>query len=408
MDTIQMLNIILAIVVLIIFILGIVALLIIKKMIDKKQEKEKNNIAIKDENKVKANYITRDGKSIDSIYQFMEFDSITDNMIVRKNGKQYVMIIECKGINYDLLSEDEKNAVEVGFIEMLNTLRFPIQLYVQTRTLDLSELIKEYKKRTDDMKDQIRRLDYQISNASAKNDVETLNRLRFERKRRVNILEYGESIEDYTIKMSESKNILQQKTYVVVSYYTSEYGDVSKYSPEEINDIAFSELYTRCQTIIRALASAEVTGRVISSEEIAELLYIAYNRDGSESYNVKNAIESNYDRLYSTSRDVIEERKKRIEEQIDDEASKVAANSILKADQINREEREKRIRQRAQEMIDEYKDEMTDELYNETRNQIANANIKNDNETEKENNSQNESMQNTELKRKRVIRRKTN
>lgn len=408
MDTIQMLNIILAIVVLIIFILGIVALLIIKKMIDKKQEKEKNNIEIKDKNKVKANYITRDGRTIDSIYQFMEFDSITDNMIIRKNGKQYVMIIECKGINYDLLSEDEKNAVEVGFIEMLNTLRFPIQLYVQTRTLDLSELIKEYKKRTDDMRDQIRKIDYQISNASAKNDVDTLNRLRFERKRRVNILEYGESIEDYTMKMSESKNILQQKTYIVVSYYTSEYGDVSKYSPEEVNDIAFSELYTRCQTIIRALASAEVTGRVISSEEIAELLYIAYNRDGSENYNIKNAIESNYDRLYSTSRDVIEERKKRIEEQIDDKASKIAANSILKADQINREEREKRIKQRAQEMVDEYKDEMSDELYKETRNQIANANIDNNNESETKDDSAIENVNSTEHKRRRVIRRKAN
>lgn len=408
MDTIQMLNIILAIVVLIIFILGIVALLIIKKMIDKKQEKEKNNIEIKDKNKVKANYITRDGRTIDSIYQFMEFDSITDNMIIRKNGKQYVMIIECKGINYDLLSEDEKNAVEVGFIEMLNTLRFPIQLYVQTRTLDLSELIKEYKKRTDDMRDQIRKIDYQISNASAKNDVDTLKRLRFERKRRVNILEYGESIEDYTMKMSESKNILQQKTYIVVSYYTSEYGDVSKYSPEEVNDIAFSELYTRCQTIIRALASAEVTGRVISSEEIAELLYIAYNRDGSENYNIKNAIESNYDRLYSTSRDVIEERKKRIEEQIDDEASKIAANSILKADQINREEREKRIKQRAQEMVDEYKDEMSDELYKETRNQIANANIDNNNESETKDDSAIENVNSTEHKRRRVIRRKAN
>lgn len=408
MDTIQMLNIILAIVVLIIFILGIVALLIIKKMIDKKQEKEKNNIEIKDKNKVKANYITRDGRTIDSIYQFMEFDSITDNMIIRKNGKQYVMIIECKGINYDLLSEDEKNAVEVGFIEMLNTLRFPIQLYVQTRTLDLSELIKEYKKRTDDMRDQIRKIDYQISNASARNDVDTLNRLRFERKRRVNILEYGESIEDYTMKMSESKNILQQKTYIVVSYYTSEYGDVSKYSPEEVNDIAFSELYTRCQTIIRALASAEVTGRVISSEEIAELLYIAYNRDGSENYNIKNAIESNYDRLYSTSRDVIEERKKRIEEQIDDEASKIAANSILKADQINREEREKRIKQRAQEMVDEYKDEMSDELYKETRNQIANANIDNNNESETKDDSAIENVNSTEHKRRRVIRRKAN
>ena len=47
----------------------------------------------------------------------MEFDSVQDNMIIRKGRKQYVMVIECKGINYDLLSEDEKNAVEAGFVE---------------------------------------------------------------------------------------------------------------------------------------------------------------------------------------------------------------------------------------------------------------------------------------------------
>lgn len=405
MDTIQMLNIILIVVIILIAILGMVALLIVKKMADKKIESEKNNKEIKDKNSVKANYITRDGKAIDSIYKFMEFDAITDNMIVRKNAKQYVMIIECKGINYDLLSEDEKNAVEMGFIEMLNTLRFPIQLYVQTRTLDLTDLIKEYKKRTDDIRDQINRLDYQISNASAKNDVDLLNRLQFEKKRKVNILEYGESIEDYTMKISESKNILQQKTYIVVSYYTSEYGDISKYSQDEIRDIAFSELYTRCQTIIRSLASAEVTGRVISSEEIAELLYVAYNRDGSENFNIRDALNADYDRLYSTAKDVMEERKRRINEQIDDEASKVAAKSIIKADEINREEREKRVKQRAQEMIDDYKDEMTDELYRETKNQIAQANLDEDeNATE----TVGQQAQQNSGHRRRVIRRKTN
>ena len=38
-----------------------------------------------------------------SIKKFMEFDDIVDNMIVRKNRQQYVMVIKCKGINYDLL-----------------------------------------------------------------------------------------------------------------------------------------------------------------------------------------------------------------------------------------------------------------------------------------------------------------
>ena len=66
--------------------------------------------------------------------------------------------------------------------------------------------------------------------------------------------------------------------------------------------LAFSELYTRAQTLIRALASAEVTGKVLSSEELMELLYVAYNREQSEIYTLRNALNSEYDKLYSTAR----------------------------------------------------------------------------------------------------------
>ena len=260
-------------------------------------------------------------------------------------------------------------------IELLNTLRFPIQLYIQTRTLNLAEILSEYKKRTDDMQDQINRIKYQITQARSKGDQEMYTRLQLERQRRQNILEYGQSVEEYTRRMSEGRNILQQKTYIIISYYTSEYGDVSKYSREELNDIVFSELYTRCQTVIRALTSAEVTGKILSSEVLAELLYVAYNRDESEKLRLKNALDAEYDRLYSTAKDVMEEKKKRLEAIIDSDASKVAAKSILRADQITKEERQRRVKERAKQMVNEYKDELSRPLYEETNRQIDNANV---------------------------------
>lgn len=374
MDTVQILNLVLALVVFLIVVLGALALVIIVKIRNKKE-----NDVIQDNNgvekKVTPNLITRDGKEINSIYKFMEFDKIIDNMIIRKNSKQYVMVIECKGINYDLLSEDEKNAIEMGFIEMLNTLRFPIQLYVQTRTLNLENIIKEYERRTDELQDQINKVNSQIQLARTKGDPETLARLQFDRRRKQNILEYGESIEDYTRNISDSKNILQQKTYIIISYYPTEYGDISKYTVDEINDIVFSELYTRCQTIIRALTSAEVTGKVLDSEELTELLYVAYNRDQSETYNLRNALDAEYDRLYSTARDVMEEKKKRIEAQIENDAAKIASKSIIKADIINREQRAQLVKQRAKEMVNEYKNDLSQPLYEETQRQIDQTNV---------------------------------
>ena len=379
MNTVQMLNLILIVILILILILGFIATLLIYKMRKNKEPKNNNEININNQGQAqnKVNLITRDGKSIDSIYRFMEFDEVLDNMIVRKGRKQYVMVIECKGINYDLLSEEEKNAVESGFIEFLNTLRFSIQLYVQTRKLNFEDLINNYHDKIHDIDSQISRLNVQLENARKNGNEELAKRLQFEINRKKNVYEYGESITDYTEKLSQSKNILQQKTYILISYYTSEFGDTSNYSNEEIDDIAFSELYTRAQTLIRALASAEVTGRVLDSEELMELLYVAYNREQSEIYTLRNALNSEYDKLYSTARDVLEEKKNRINKQIEADAAKLAAQSIIDADKEEKEKRrrEKLTRQKAMEMVDEYKDDLEKNIYEKTKEKINNADL---------------------------------
>ena len=86
----------------------------------------------------------------ESIIDFMDFDRIEDNMIIQKRGK-FLMVVECQGINYDLMSEMEKVSVEQGFISFLNTLRHPVQLYIQTRTINLERSIDGYKSRLSDI-----------------------------------------------------------------------------------------------------------------------------------------------------------------------------------------------------------------------------------------------------------------
>ena len=182
----------------------------------------------------------------ESIFDFMEFEEIVDNMIVRKNGTQYVMVLQCNGVNYDLMSEQEKISVEEGFVQFLNTLRFPIQLYIQSRTLNLRDIIEEYKGRVDNLTIEIDRLDAKIAQAKAQGNRALREKLEFEKKRKINILEYGISITDYVEKLSSNKNVLQQRTYVVVSYYSAEIGGgLDRFSKEEIYNMCFSELYTR-------------------------------------------------------------------------------------------------------------------------------------------------------------------
>lgn len=383
LSQIEMLNLIMIGIIAIIGILSLLVVFIVIRMrLKEKQRIEENSSKIigeKNNNQIKkTNLITRDGKEIDSIYKFMEFDSITDNMIIRKNREQFIMVIECKGINYDLLSNDEKSAVELGFISFLNTIRTPIQLYVQTRKLDMRNLLSSYSKRTDAMLEEVRKIDAQIQLARQNGNEELTKRLLFDRKRKMNIVEYSESIEEYTNKINDSQYMLQQKTYIIVSYYANEIGDTKKYSDLELNDLVFSELFTRTQTIVNALTSSEITGKVLNSEELAELLYVAYNRESSDTYTLKNALDAQYDRLYSTAKDVLETRKQELKKQIEKEAIKLATNSITKADEQLREERKIKateIRKKAENIMAEYKDDLSKELYDKTIKEIREADI---------------------------------
>ena len=324
-------------------------------------------------------------QGIESMSKFLAFDEIVDSMIVRKNRTQYVMVVQCKGVNYDLLGEEEKIAIENGFNQFLNTLRFPVQLYIQSRSLNLKDSIDKYEEKVNEVKDEIVKLEAQIKREQANGRMDLVRRLEFDRKRKMNILEYGLDITNYVARLSQNRNVLQQNTYVAVAYYTSEFGgEISNYSKEEVDNIAFSELYTRTQTIIRALAASGVTGRVINSEELAELLYVAYNRDDSELISVKKAIETQYDSLYNTAKDVLDKQKELIEEKLDKEAIDLTSESISKADRILklRQENKEEIRRRAMAYVERYRGDMTDELFEETKKQVEKADITRNRKTE--------------------------
>lgn len=374
-------NTIIVVLILILLVLIGVVFFYIWKSNRKKEGKDTEIIKNKDKSQSK-------NAGIEPMSKFLDFDEIVDSMIVRKNRQQYVMVIQCKGVNFDLLGEDEKIAVENGFTQFLNTLRFPIQLYVQTRSLNLKDSVEQYRARVNEVKQEILKIDAHIKKEQSNGRLDLVRRLEFEKRRKENILEYGIDITEYIARMSQNRDVLQQNTYVTVAYYTSEFGgEIQNYSKEEIDNIAFSELYTRAQTLIRGLSSAGVSGRVINSEELAELLFIAYNRDESDILNIRKMVDNEYDSLYNTAKDVMEKQKEAIEKKVNEEAIDLAANSITKADQILKLKRDNKneIKRRAVQYLDQYKHEITKELYDETVNQIQEAQIDKTEKIEKTN-----------------------
>lgn len=257
------------------------------------------------------------------------------------------MVVECQGINYDLMSQEEKVSVEEGFSQFLNTLKEPVQLYIQTRKINLESSLNNYKEKVDEIEREYvkQKLRYEeIANNPNASD-EQIKREYYEYIKQKNLYEYGKDIVYNTERMSLNKNILNEKYYVVVSYYadTMELGD-----QEEIKERAFSELYTKSKSIIRALSSTGVTGRILTSIELADLLYVAYNRDESDNYGIDKARKAGFDELYSTAADYMDKKMQILDEEIERQAYQKANEKVIEA----QSEKAKRYQEKKENMDD--------------------------------------------------------
>lgn len=302
-----------------------------------------------------------------SIFKFLQFDKIEDNMIVQDNGQKYLMVIECEGVNYDLMSKVEKTAVEAGFVQFLNTLRYPIQLYVQTRAVNIGESIQNYRAKLAITKKELdnKQMEYNRILKSEDYNEKEAEIVRRELVRIKNLYEYGQDVVNDIQKTSSNKNVLRKHYYIVVPYYTAEIG-TDLLAEEEKRNMIFSELYTRCQSLIRTLFSCEMKCRILNSTELVELLYIAYNRDDAETYSVEKALQAGYNELYSTAPDVLDKRMKAIDESIENNAVKLAKEAI---DEV-RLEKERKIKKK-EEKFEELVRKMAESLLNENKKYVG-------------------------------------
>ena len=320
--------------VLLVFMLIILGILIVVYVVlqSKAKKKEKQEVATQEETTKTKVEEKQTGYSKQSIFNFMEFDDVKDNMIIQKNGKRYIMVVECQGVNYDLMSSMEKVSVEEGFQQFLNTLRHPIQIYIQTRTVNLESSIETYKQKVKEIEDKYNKKEYELKKMeeAAYYSEEQIKDLEIEIAKLKNLLDYGKDIIRNTEKMSKNKNVLNKKYYVVIAYSADELGN-NNYDKDELSGMAFSELYTKAQSLIRTLSACSVTGKILNSIELAELLYVAYNRDEAETYNLEKEIKGGVMELYSTSSDVFEQKLRILDKQIQDEAIDLANKNIEKA-----------------------------------------------------------------------------
>ena len=101
------------------------------------------------------------------------------------------------------MNNNLENAFRQGFIQFLNTLRYPIQIYVQTRTVNLEGSIISYKARVKEIQDRLLKKQMEYNKLEGLGVIgKELDNAKLELTREKNLYEYVMSSLDTRRKIS--------------------------------------------------------------------------------------------------------------------------------------------------------------------------------------------------------------
>jgi len=76
-----------------------------------------------------------------STQEALPVEEIRDDLVVLKNGSA-VLILQVGAINFDLLSEKEQGAIILAYGSLLNSLNFPVQIFIRSQKKDITAYTK--------------------------------------------------------------------------------------------------------------------------------------------------------------------------------------------------------------------------------------------------------------------------
>lgn len=96
-------------------------------------------------------------KTTKATQQFVPIKEIKDNVVLLKDGR-ICMVLLASSINFALKSSDEQRAILSQFQTFLNTLDFSIQIYVQSRRLDIEPYLDQLRAREPEQDNDLMRI----------------------------------------------------------------------------------------------------------------------------------------------------------------------------------------------------------------------------------------------------------
>lgn len=97
-------------------------------------------------------------EQINSVQQWLPFDKILENGIIKLKDSSYIKILKINSINYNLKSELEKEAILNSYKSFIKSCNFNLQILIQSKKENLEKhffILEQEKKRKDTKDNQI-------------------------------------------------------------------------------------------------------------------------------------------------------------------------------------------------------------------------------------------------------------
>ena len=194
------------------------------------------------------------------------FSELRDSMMIMADGS-FRAVIACESINFDLMSNREREGVEYSYQNFLNSLNFDVQIYIRSKRVDIAPYI---------------------------------DKLEGIRRSQDNML-LGVLMDDYIDfigTLAEQANIMEKSFYIIVPYSPVITGQkiaekgkgfFTQFLPQQATTVTKidtatyekvkDEISTRVDTVMSGLFQIGVRCAQLTTKELGELYYNVYNPD---------------------------------------------------------------------------------------------------------------------------------
>jgi len=195
-------------------------------------------------------------KATPASQDFVTIKDIKDGVVILKSG-QMCSILLASSINFALKSSDEQEGILHNFQSFLNTLDFSLQIYIQSRRLNIEPYLSLLATREDQQDNDLMR---------------------------IQLREYIEFIRSFTKEV----DVMSKNFFLVIPYtptplsltrgLTSLFSTANKTSSSEIQfDIQKIQLEQRVAIVEQGLSRVGVKTIALKNDDLVELFYHIYN-----------------------------------------------------------------------------------------------------------------------------------